>query len=250
MSNTTISTLTNKELAAQAREAAQHSNGRIRNWESPKPSASIVEKGRYQEINHGRYSRGCKYNRYTYAPLYSSSVEEKEGKLVYSFGFAGQIKTISKPIPAGMKYTQDRLGAKLVRVSDGMDHHFTGDELVSRDFASRVRKSFAFKYKQIVAARAEKRKQDKNKKEAVRLEKLFQRDLKHTYVNLNDSMSAGNCVEGSLRFAELRLKMNREEIIRGGHLCVVNAARLVETRDERVIRAAKRAWVRETLVAI
>jgi len=157
---------------------------------------------------------------------------------------------VKKPVPAGMRFSTDALGAKLVRVSDGLDYHFTGDHFLHKQFALNARLALAKKYRKNVEENKQKRIAKKSAAQATILEKLFQRDLKHTYVNLNDSRAVGNCVEGSLRFAETRLKIGRDEILRGGHLCVVNAKRLVDTKDERAIRAARRAWARETLVTI
>jgi hypothetical protein len=242
--------LYNSKLANESVSASQKANGRIRNWNGAKSSIKSRTKGEYNETNHGRYSRRCSYNRYSYTPRYTSFITERDGILTYEFGFVGEMNLVKKPVPAGMRFSTDALGAKLVRVSDGLDYHFTGDHFLHKQFALNARLALAKKYRKNVEENKQKRIAKKSAAQATILEKLFQRDLKHTYVNLNDSRAVGNCVEGSLRFAETRLKIGRDEILRGGHLCVVNAKRLVDTKDERAIRAARRAWARETLVTI
>ena len=242
--------LYNSKLANESVTASRKANGRIKNWNGAASSIKPRTKGEYDEKNHGRYSSRCSYNRYSYTPRYTSFITERDGILTYEFGFVGEMKTVRKPVPAGMRFSTDSLGAKLIRVSDELDCHFTGDVFLNKNFVSLVRIEMARKYHKNVEENKLKRNAKKNAAQQVRLDKIFTRDLSHTYVNLNDSRAVGNCVEGSLRFAELRLKMNRADILSGGHLCVVNAKRLVDTKDERAIRAARRAWTRETLVAI
>jgi hypothetical protein len=242
--------LYNSSLASQSVSASRKANGRIKNWNGAASSNALITKGDYDETNHGRYSRSCKYNRYSYTPKYTSRIREENGVLIYEFGFAGEMKCVKKPVPSGMRFEKDSLGAKLVRISDGLDYHFTGDHFLHKQFALNARLALAKKYRKNVEENKMKRDAKKNAAQQVRLDKIFTRDLNHTYVNLNDSRAVGNCLEGSLRFAELRLKMNRADILSGGHLCVVNAKKLVDTKDERAIRAARRAWQRETLVAI
>lgn len=242
--------LYNSTLDSQSVSASRKANGRIRNWNGAASSIKPRTKGEYDTKNHGRYSSRYNYNRYSYTPRYTSLLTLENGLLVYTFGFVGEMKCVKKPVPSGMRFEKDSLGAKLVRISDGLDYHFTGDHFLNRRFSTNARLALAKKYRAKVADNAERKAQKIHAVQTARFEKLFQRDLKHTYVNLNDSRAVGNCVEGSLRFAELRLKMNRTDILSGGHLCVVNAKRLVDTKDERAIRAARRAWARETLVAI
>lgn len=82
---------------------------------------------------------------------------------------------------------------------------------------------------------------------------VFERDLAATRVTLEDSRQAGNCVEGSLAFAEDKLHISREEIIAGSYLFSVPAKTVLAhaTGDTKKAHAAcKRAWLRETAVAI
>jgi hypothetical protein len=68
---------------------------------------------------------------------------------------------------------------------------------------------------------------------------------------INRTLAAGNCVEGSLVYAERRLHIPREEIIRGGYLFSVPALRLLATNGhDGVQRAVRAAWLRETTVSI
>lgn len=72
-------------------------------------------------------------------------------------------------------------------------------------------------------------------------------------VTLEDSRRAGNCVEGSLAFAERKLGMSREEIVVAGHLFSVPANRLIAVANgdlPRIEAAIKIAWLRETTVSI
>lgn len=233
------------DLALDAKFAARNSNGRIQNWTSAKPSIHSFSKGDYLTNNEGRYSRHCSYTKYSYTPLYTSYVEVSNcGKgLVYRRGFKGKIKSRVIYAPSGMKFQKDDLGLVLKRLSDGMDYHPTAKDLQSKQFATVVRAEMAKNYKARLV-------QKKAEKQSKILEKLFQRDLRTTMVTLHDSRKAGNCVEGSLQFAERRLGISRQEIIKGGHLFKVPAYKLVKTGEARALAAAKAAWNRETTICI
>lgn len=76
----------------------------------------------------------------------------------------------------------------------------------------------------------------------------------HIYnVTLLDSRSAGNCVEGSLAFAERKLGIPRAEILSAGYLFSVPADRLLRVANGNTAQAeaaARDAWMRETTVCI
>ena len=157
--------------------------------------------------------------------------------------------------PRGTKFAHDQNGLHLIRLSDGMDYHPSSEDLAAKNFAMRVRQGMAENYKRRTEIRRQERVEAKNKAERERVEKLIQRDLKNIMVNLNDSRFAGNCIEGSLSFAERKLKVPREEIIQNGHLFTVRADRLLTVANgdgerERVFAAVKAAWRRETTVTI
>lgn len=101
------------------------------------------------------------------------------------------------------------------------------------------------------AENKEKRKLELVKKaEKEQFELLFKRDVKNTYVLLEDSRRVGNCVEGTLQWAENRLKISRDEILACPHLFRVNANLLFCSGDSRAILAAKSAYQRETTISI
>lgn len=92
-------------------------------------------------------------------------------------------------------------------------------------------------------------KQDAHKK----LNRFFLRDLKTTRVTLHDSRHAGNCTEGSLRFAEHKLGIPRQEVLAAGHLLNVSSERVMAVANgqhDPAYRACYAAWLRETIVSI
>lgn len=234
-----------ENLALDSKIAARNSNGRIQNWTSAKPSIHQFAKGYYLTNDEGRYSRSCKYTKYSYSPLYTSyvAVSNCGSGLIYRRGFKGEIKSRVIHAPSGMKFKKDSYGLVLKRLSDGMDYHPTAKDLQSKKFAATVRAEMAKNYKARLA-------QKKAEKHSKFLEKLFQRDLPTTMVTLHDSRKAGNCIEGSLQFAERRLGISRQEIINGGYLFKIPAYKLVKTSEQRALAAAKVAWNRETMVCI
>ncbi len=239
-------TIVHENLAIQAQTAAKSTNGRIQNWNyGAKPTTNERSLGDYRTNDEGRYSRSCKYTKYSYDPLYTSFVilAHLKNGLIYKRGFSGKMKSSIVKAPKGMVFEIDSNGLLLRRKSDGMDFHLNGQILERKDFATFVRAEMAKNFK----LRLDAKRRDKREKH---LQKLFARDLKTTMVTLHDSRRAGNCVEGSLQFAERRLGISRQEILNGGHLFKVCAKKLVDSGDQRAIAAAKTAWNRETLVCI
>jgi len=153
--------------------------------------------------------------------------------------------------PAGMLFRNDSNGFFLQRVTDKMDYHLTPEDWDAKNFATRVRTAMSKNY---LARQAEKRSAKvaaKDAKEASRIEAIKAREIGATRVTLDDSRRAGNCVEGSLRYAETRLQIDRETIINNGYLFSVRASRLLATNgDTGVKRAVNAAWLRETTVTI
>lgn len=233
------------DLAAAARAASEAGNRRINNWQIAQPVARRASLGEYRDQDEGRYSSRCQWKKIWHTPLYASWVVIAFGGvgICYRWGATG-CRTI--PAPAGMKFSHDSLGLRLVRSSDGMEYHPTADDLRSRNFAGRIRGIMAANF---VARRDAKRAAARVAQEAA----IMARELGSVRVTLDDSRKSGNCVEGTLRFAELRLGITREEIVAGGHLFSVSAARLGKfstAEPERVKAAINRAWMRETAVCI
>ena len=233
------------ELSQQARIAAGAGNRRISKWQPAHPGARRAGLGEYRDQDEGRYSSRCTWTRISHTPVYASWVVIAFGGIgvCYRWGATG-CRTI--PAPAGMRFGHDSLGLRLVRMSDGMEYHPTADDLRSRSFAKRIRAAMAATF---TARREAKRAAARLAQEA----KIMARELGSVRVTLDDSRKSGNCVEGTLRFAENRLGITREEVIAGGHLFSVSAARLgkfASAEPERVKAAINRAWLRETEVCI
>lgn len=250
-------TIENTVLSEKARVAARNSNGRIQNWNSgAKPSSFVKSLGDYRANNEGRYSRSCKYTKYSYDPVYTSyvTVAFSNNGLIYKRGFAGQMKSSLVKSPKGMAFEIDEDGLLLRRKSDKMDFHINGDTLEKKNFVTYVRKQMAANYKIRLRQKKEAKLAEiqaaKDKSRAEFLDKIFKADLKTTMVTLHDSRKAGNCIEGSLSFAERKLGIGRQEIIGGGHLFKVRGEKLFATGENRAIAAVKQAWARETTVCI
>jgi hypothetical protein len=141
---------------------------------------------------------------------------------------------------------QPNIGIAVIRDSDGMDYHPTKDDFRASNFATRVRKSMSANYRNRIEAR-------KAAKIAASQRAMFERQSATTRVTLHDSRVAGNCIEGTLSFAERKLGLTREEVLRAGHLFSVPASQLLRVANgdaERVEAAIKVAWMRETMVQI
>lgn len=233
------------EMASAARNASEAGNRRIVNWEPAQPVSRRARLGEYRDCDEGRYSSRCSYTKISHTPVYASWAVIAFGGIgvCYRWGATG-CRTI--PAPAGMRFGHDSLGLRLVRQSDGMEYHPTADDLRSRSFAKRIRAAMAATF---TARREAKRTAARLAQEAA----IMARELGSVRVTLDDSRKSGNCIEGTLRFAELRLGITREEVIAGGHLFSVSAARLGKfsrAEPERVKAAIQRAWMRETAVSI
>lgn len=230
-------------LWSKATDAARKAHPSRRNWLSAIPAKVQPELEPFGVICHnmGRYSSGCRYTKYEYTPTYQSSVR------VWRSGQTAEVWQMNKMArrilaPAGLRFAVDNLGAHVV-ASDGTDYHPTADEWQSPKFAAVVRAGLTAKRKAVRQAAIAAR-------ESARVAKVRDRQMASCRVTLADSRRAGNCVEGSLAFAERRLGMSRAEIMAGGHLVHVSGAKLLATGDARARRAVEVAWQRETMVAI
>jgi hypothetical protein len=156
--------------------------------------------------------------------------------------------------PKGMRFAVDGLGIHLIRESDGMDYHPDPSTWMDPAFAAAIRRGMAEKYKR----RAERRRAEKiaarNAREAERINGFFERDLPTTPVLLEDSIRAGNCLEGSLRVAEMILRVPRESILAAPHLYSCPAPLLLRAvganQRPSAQRAVRAAWERDTTISI
>jgi hypothetical protein len=145
--------------------------------------------------------------------------------------------------PSGMTFDSDQNGI-LLRRTDGMDYHPAPEDWSRRDFASHCRAQLTKNFK----ARAEAR---KLAAVSARFAKIRAREIGSVRVTLDDSRRAGNCVEGSLKYAESRLGIERSEILGAGYLFSLPASRLIASNGHPgVARAVEFAWSRETAVQI
>ena len=148
--------------------------------------------------------------------------------------------------PVGLLFHRDSNGVFLRRVSDSMDYHPTPDDWRAKDFITRVRSGMAKNFTARMVAKKAQRETD-------RLGRLYQRQSSTCRVTLADSRRAGNCVEGSLRFAERKLHVTREQVLDAQWLMGFDASHLrsVANGDSAgVERAVRAAWMRETTVSI
>lgn len=235
--------LADDALAAQADEAARNLYRNRRNWRSAIPATVRPKQDAFNVITHdeGRYSSRCTYTKYEYTPTYQSSVR------VWRSGKTAEVWKLNKMArrilaPAGLRFAIDNLGAHVV-AADGTDYHPTAAEWQSPKFAAVVRAALTAKRKAVRQAAIAARESD-------RVAKIRDRQMASCRVTLADSRRAGNCVEGSLVFAERRLGMSRAEIVAGGHLVHVSGAALLATGDARARKAVEVAWLRETTVCI
>jgi hypothetical protein len=178
---------------------------------------------------------------------------------------------VTRMAPAGMEFRVDPNGVYLFRFRDGMDYHPDMADWLDDHFASRVIKAMAANKAARRAAdvmrRKSERRQAKLEREAPKRAKMaakalaeaearkaiYERSVADTRVTLEDSRRAGNCIEGSLAFAERKLGMTREEILSGRWLVSVPAKRLLAVANgdrPRVEAAIRVAYARETMISI
>jgi len=146
--------------------------------------------------------------------------------------------------PKGMKWKKEPFGPiYLERITDKMDWHPAPKDLARKDFVTFARAEMARHYGQRMVTR-------KLERESKRLQAIMDKQLMSCYVTLDDSRRAGNCIEGSLSFAENRLGLTREEILAAPFITKVSARRLLATGEPRARAAVIQAWKRETMVSI
>ena len=146
-----------------------------------------------------------------------------------------------KRTPKGMEWRADANGVYLCRLSDGIDYHPTHEDVRAKNFAGRVRRGMAANYR----ARVETRK----------AERVLTRSLPTIVVTLDDSRRAGNCVQGTLAWAERKLRLSRESVVAAGYVAHVPASTVLAAAasngsEREARRAIAMAEQRLTLVQI
>lgn len=203
----------------------------------------------------GHYANIFPTNRFSYGYHTEGSTEWKNGKPVgYTHAthdnYVRSFALINGPVceyalhewefkftcPDGYSWRVDSLGLCLV-ASDGVEYHPGLHELRSKDPISHMVASIAVSRRQ------------RQEQLAANLKDL-PAGAESCRVTLEDSRRAGNCVEGTLRWCSAKLGMDRESILRGGHLIHVPASRLIATGESRALAAVRKAWERETAIAI
>ena len=184
--------------SAMQRAMAQHKSRQ--NWESPRPGDGSVE-----TIDNGRYSRSCSYTHYTYRPTYVSraTLAPRNNSIVY------ETRSRSRQLvaPAGLYWSHDADGLMLIRKSDGMDYHPTSEDLLARNFATRVRRAMAENYKKRALLR-------KYKTEQAVLDYLLRSNRRRVSLRAM-SRAAGNCEAGTESWLARLGIANRERAIAG-----------------------------------
>ena len=145
--------------------------------------------------------------------------------------------------PMDLRFRIDKNGICIQRLTDKMDFHPHSSDWLRKDFWTHVRREMAKNYFRRIATK-------KIEKENKRFDAIRNKQMMSCFVTLEDSRRAGNCIEGSLQFAESRLGVTREEVIGGAYLFGVSGERLLRTNNERARAAVLQAWKRETTVNI
>ena len=86
-----------------------------------------------------------------------------------------------------------------------------------------------------------------------KIQKQIDKNTNKIFVTLEDSRKAGNCIEGTLQFAERKLKIDRKTILDSSYLFMIPAYKLLKVAGadiDRVRNTIRIAWMRETLVSI
>lgn len=227
----------------QCWEIARENNAQIRNWRGPAAALS-GKTGSVTTHNCGRY-RGrsaSRFTKYEYTPTMRSwGVIQENGSVLV--GLIGRQKFKLK-LPKAFTFMPDGAKVKVARRSDSrIDYHFNSGDVL-RDNAVRnllhaLRHNHGVRLQQNRATRAAKQ-----------YERIFQREVVSTRVTLEDSRRAGNCVEGSLDYAEKKLGIQRQEILNTGYLFSVPATLLMRNGEPLPMRAVRVAFMRETTVSI
>jgi hypothetical protein len=237
-------TIENAALARRATEAAHSAHSSKRNWLAARACSKVVQLGDV-EVDAFQYRGRYKgYPGSNFVPVYTSFLRiENRFQATYTCGFAGEMKSRNLRAPVGMEWDHD---GSIIAFDLRVEYHPTSDDLLARDFGARVRRALAEarKYRAEVDARIRENEMEQRR---------YDDQSDNVMVTLADSRRAGNCVEGSLRFAECKLRVDREMVLNAAHLFMVPAFRLRSVANgERMMveRAVRCAWERETAVQI
>jgi hypothetical protein len=219
---TVVTHITDYQLAAAAEDRAREDFPRRENWESARPGNGEVE-----TIDHGQYSRSCTYRKLTYRPTYLSraTIDPRSNRVVYETAE----RNVTRKAPAGLYWSHDKDGLKLIRRTDGMDYHPTREDLHARDFAARIRRTMAANYRRRALVRR------LGSEQAV-TDYLLRSNRRRVSLRAI-SRAAGNCAAGTESFLARLGIANRERATAGA---VYRLAKLKGEADNQLFRAAAR----------
>jgi len=226
-------------------EICQENYPRIKNWRNPTAALDDAIKpiGGYFTHNCGRYSSRCQYTKYEYSPYCQSFGEiiDNGSALVGKIG----VENFHLIAPKGFIFAADNLGVSLQSKSNPKKNfYFNSDDVLFNGV-----KGMLFNLRENWEKQKNARKLELEKQYH---QKIFEREINSTRVNLQDSRCAGNCIEGTLNWVKQRLGIDRDTIMDGSYLFSVPAKKLLPLAndDARVKKSINMAWMRETLVSI
>jgi len=234
---------TDADAAARARDAIGTRNQRSNFGAGYATCDGEPHQARYETIAYGGRHRG-RTGSYLYWDYQSSVAISRSGKSAMVILECVLLRRIIAP--KGMCFSMDGNGILIRRTSDGMDYHPSPTDWAAKNFVGLCRAGMAANF-------GRRREVAKLQRGQALAAKIKAREIGTCRVTLEDSRRAGNCIEGSLRFAERVLGLSREALLAAGHLLSVPASRL-RTRAGAdaagVQRAIESAWARETMVQI
>jgi hypothetical protein len=172
-------------------------NRRKQNWDTP--LATIKRTASYtKEVNHGKYSSRCTYNRYTYNPVISSYAWVDHNKrLAFQFS-TDKVRRIKAPF--GYFWDIDHHGVRLVsRGNHRTDYHVNASDLLDltpRQIAAKLRGNETVRKAERKKARQEAaERKRRNLKEA---QVIRNAEKEGARVCLLDSLKVGHCKVGTI----------------------------------------------------
>jgi hypothetical protein len=191
-------------------------------------------------VNHGRYSSRCKYTHYTYGVTITHTLRAAGRVLVGAIPTAdGGSARLSRVLPAGWTWGHDAQGLRAVGAG-GIDYHPTLADI--RDHARGTWYSA-----QARALAAKRRAAERERRAAERAQTQEGRAMRRigpgdVWVCLADSIRAGNCMAGSVRFATAHSLDTRRHVLGAVLLRLATSA---PERVQAVVEQARRREAKE-----
>jgi hypothetical protein len=233
--------VSDKPLADYADAFVREKNPRKKNIETPR-AVAFLDMGMkwFEEAIHYKGSfKGWKGSRFI--PVYQSGLfVSKSGRCALLI----QECIVKRKLiaPKGLRFVVDSYGVAVKRDSDGMDFHPTLEQWKAKNFVGIVRENLAINYRKRLEIKKQARASEA-------FNRIRSREIANTVVLLEDSRAVGNCVQGSLAYAE-RMGLKPEEVLAAPHMIGIKAKILIRSQDPRAIAAANRAFQRETTITI